>query len=388
MARDYYDILGVPKGASEDDLKKAYRKQAMEHHPDRNKGDKNAEHKFKEINEAYDALKDPQKRAAYDRMGHGAYQQAGSTGQNPGSHPGAGGFGGGQAGGGFGGFEDLFEDILGGVFGQGGMGGQPRRSGKPRGADLRYTLDMTLAQAYNGFATQISFPSHTQCPTCTGTGAKKGTRPTTCPGCEGQGTITFRQGFFTMQRTCPECGGTGEIIRDKCPDCKGSGRKRGTKTVKITVPPGVDDGTRLQLRGEGEAGIAGGQSGDLFVFIRMGAHPLFKRDGSDLHLNLPLGIADAVLGTDLELPTMDGKKTTIKVPPGTQPDAVLRLRGYGMPELNRATLKGDMLVHIRLQVPSKLNKQQQELFTELKETLGQTRVEESFWQRLKRGFSE
>jgi molecular chaperone DnaJ len=393
MAKDYYEILGVPKSASDDELKKAYRKAAMEHHPDRNKGDKNAEHKFKEINEAYDALKDPNKRAAYDRMGHSAFQQGQQNGGGFGG--GAGGFGGspfGGAGGaqGFGGFEDLFEDILGGVFGNGFGGGQqqPHRTGKPRGSDLRYTLDITLAQAFSGFKTQISFPSHTQCPTCHGSGAKKGTKPIQCPACQGQGTIVFRQGFFTMQRTCPECGGSGEIIRDKCPDCRGSGRKRGTRTVNLTVPAGVDDGTRLQLRGEGEAGMHGGTAGDLYVFIRLGAHPIFKRDGADLHLELPLGLPDAVLGTSVEIPTLDGKKAPIKIPAGTQPDAILRLRGYGMPELNRPTSRGDLLVHIRLQVPTKLTKQQQEVFEELKETLGQTRQEESFWQRLKRSFSE
>jgi molecular chaperone DnaJ len=391
MARDYYDILGVPKTASDDELKKAYRKLALQHHPDRNKGDKAAEQKFKELNEAYDTLKDPQKRAAYDRFGHAAFQ-GGNPGGNPFGRGGAHGFGGGQGpAGGFGGsgFEDLFEDILGGMFGGGGgFGGQqqPRTGGRPRGADLRYTLDATLAQAFSGFETTISFPSHNACPTCGGSGAKKGTKPVTCPVCQGQGQVSMRQGFFTFTRTCPECGGGGELIRDKCPDCRGSGRIRATRTVTVKVPAGVDDGTRLQLRGEGEAGMHGGPPGDLFVFIRLGGHAVFRRDGADLHLEFPLNLADAILGSTFQIPTLDGKKTDLKVPAGTQPDTVLRLRGYGMPELASPSRRGDLLVRIKVQVPAKLTREQQALVEQLKTSLGQSRAEETFWQKLARTF--
>jgi molecular chaperone DnaJ len=385
MAKDYYDVLGVAKGADEAALKSAYRKAAMQHHPDRNPGDTKAEAKFKEINEAYDVLKDPQKRAAYDRMGHAAFQQGGSGG-NP---YGAGGnpFGQGGPGGGFqfdGNFEDLFEDLMGGLFG--GQGGQQstRKSRSQRGADLKYTAEISLEDVLSGTSKTISFPSHEACKTCEGSGAKKGTKPVTCDTCNGSGSLRMQQGFFTMQRTCPDCAGTGQIVKEKCSDCHGSGRTRTTRTVDITIPLGVDDGTRLRLAGEGEAGMAGGQPGDLYVFTRVAKHKVFERDGDNLHISVPIGMVQAALGATLEIPKLGGGKVEVKVPAGSQPGTTLRLRDLGLPPLGRPRDRGDLLVELQVEVPTKLTKEQIKMLEKLQESgLTPTRNQSTFWDKLK-----
>ncbi|RYG59542.1 MAG: molecular chaperone DnaJ [Alphaproteobacteria bacterium] len=381
MARDYYDILGVERGADDAALKSAYRKKAMQFHPDRNPGDKDAESKFKEINEAYDALKDPQKRAAYDRFGHDAFRNGGM------GSGGGGGFGGGQGGFEGGGFEDLFEDLMGGLFGGGGQQ-QSRRSHVARGADLRYNLQVDLKDAYTGSKVDLKFPTTISCETCKGSGAKAGSKPTTCEGCRGSGTITFRQGFFQMSRTCPDCGGTGQTIKDKCKDCHGSGRVRHTKKLQVNIPAGVDDGTRLRLAGEGEAGTHGGPAGDLFVFVSMGTHPIFKRDGMHLHMEVPVNMIDAALGSQVELPTPDGGKTTLRIPAGSQPNDTVRLPGFGMPALGRPKDKGDLIAHLQVTVPTRLDKGQKALLEQLKTGLEMERAESSFLSRLKKFWGE
>ncbi|MFZ2587869.1 MAG: molecular chaperone DnaJ [Alphaproteobacteria bacterium] len=383
---DYYKTLGVDKSASDADLKAAYRKKAMEFHPDRNKA-KDAEAKFKDINEAYDVLKDPQKKAAYDRMGHSAFTQNGGAGAgNPfggGGNPFAG--RGGQQGGGFefnGNMEDLFEDILGGMFGGGGGQQQTRRSRTSRGADLRYDMDLTLEQAYKGHKTSISFPSQKPCGTCEGNGAKKGTKPTTCESCHGSGNIQFRQGFFSMSRTCGDCGGTGQMVKDKCPDCKGSGRTHQTRKLDITIPAGVETGTRLRLQSEGEAGTAGGPAGDLFVFLSVKPHPLFERQGPDLMMDVPLSVFDALLGTELNIPTLDGQTTKVKVPENTSPDTLLRVRGKGMSHLNNPRQHGDLLLNINVVMPDKLSKEHKHTLAELRDAITQPAQAKSFLKKL------
>lgn len=385
--RDYYDVLGVKKGASEEELKKAYRKLAMQHHPDRNKDNKEAEAKFKELNEAYDVLKDSQKRAAYDRLGHAAFTQSGG-GQARGGNPFGGGFGQGFGGGGGfefeGNIEDLFEDLMGNIFGGAGGaagGARTRRSGSPRGADLRYNLTITLAQAYAGADIPVTFGTHVVCETCKGSGAKAGTKPVACATCGGSGNVTFRQGFFTMSRTCPDCGGSGQVLKDPCPDCKGSGQKRQNRTLTVTVPAGVDDGTRLRLQGQGEAGQRGGPAGDLFVFISVTPHGLFKRDGVDVHVEVPLTMLDAALGTTIDLPTPAGGKHSLHVEAGTQPGGQQRLRHLGMPKLGHPTTKGDMVVHFSVEVPAKLTKAQRETLEGLREELKSAR-QQSWLKRL------
>lgn len=384
MARDYYEILGVQKGADDAALKSAYRKLAMQYHPDRNKGDKEAEAKFKDINEAYDVLKDPQKRAAYDQMGHAAFQQGGGGGgpfggRNP--FEGAGG-----PGAGFefsGNFEDLFEDILGGMFGGGGQA-QTRRSRVSRGADLRYNMTLSLEQAYAGMASTIKFPTQTACQTCDGSGAKPGTKPVNCGTCGGTGNIQFRQGFFSMSRGCPDCGGTGQVVKEKCADCGGSGRKSQTRTLEVKIPPGVDDGTRLRLQGQGEAGTAGGPAGDLFVFISVTPHELFERMGDDVAMPLPLSVFDAMLGTEVDVPTPEGGRTTVKVPENTSPDTVLRLRGKGMPRLGSPRNHGDLLLRVSVHMPAKLSKKQREVLEELRDEVSVPAQPESFRKKLER----
>lgn len=384
MARDYYQILGVDKGADESALKSAYRKKAMEFHPDRNPGDKTAEAKFKEINEAYDALKDPQKRAAYDRFGHENYQNGGMG--NAGQRGGGGqsqGFGGFEGAG----FEDLFEDLMGGLFGGGGQQ-QTRRSHVSRGSDLRYNLEVDIKDAYTGKKVDLKFPTTIACETCKGSGAKPGSKPVTCASCHGSGNVTFRQGFFQMSRTCPDCGGSGQVIKDKCKDCSGSGRVRSTKNLQVTIPAGVDDGTRLRLAGEGEAGTHGGPAGDLFVFVSMAAHPIFKRDGIHLHIEVPVSMIDAALGGEVQVPTPEGGKTTLKIPAGSQPADRVRLPGLGMPALGRPKDKGDLVAHLQVSVPTGLDKKQKALLEELKAGLAPSRAESGFLNKMKKFWGE
>jgi molecular chaperone DnaJ len=344
--RDYYEVLGVARGASEADLKSAFRKLAMKFHPDRNPGDKDCEHHFKEANEAYDVLKDAQKRAAYDRFGHAAFEH---------------GMGGGGAG--FGAdfassFADIFEDL----FGMGG-GRRGRPSGRERGADLRYNMEIKLAEAFNGKAAQIRIPTAVTCEVCSGSGAKAGSRPKTCPTCGGYGKIRHAQGFFTMERTCPACHGRGQVIEDPCPTCAGSGRLTRERTLAVNIPAGVEDGTRIRLAGEGEAGARGGPSGDLYIFVSLAQHQFFQRDGADLHCRVPISMVTAALGGAFDVPTIDGGKTRVKVPEGTQSGRVFRLPGKGMPVL-RARGTGDMYVQVMVETPQKLSKRQKELLAE------------------------
>jgi molecular chaperone DnaJ len=392
MAKDFYALLGVEKGADEAALKAAYRKKAMALHPDRNPGDKAAEAQFKEVNEAYDVLRDPQKRAAYDRFGKAAFENGGMGG---GPRAGAGGGGNpfegfGQQQGFEGNFEELFEDLMGGLFGQ-GFGGsnqqQTKRSRASRGADLRYNLEVTLAQVMSGTKANISYPTTQSCETCAGSGAKKGTKPVTCGTCNGSGTLFMRQGFFQMSRSCPECSGTGQVIKEKCPDCAGHGRTRTTKRLEVSVPVGVDEGTRLRLAGEGEAGTGGAPSGDLFVFLSVAKHPLFARNGNHLELTVPIGMLDAALGCEVELPLLNGEKATLKIPAGTQPAESVRLHGLGLPALGRPRDCGDIVAKIQIEIPTNLTKAQKEQLAALHSQFKPGRAQEGFASRLRKMFS-
>jgi molecular chaperone DnaJ len=342
--RDYYEVLGVARTASEAELKASFRKLAMKYHPDRNSGDKDSEHKFKEINEAYDVLKDGDKRAAYDRFGHAAFEHGSAGGAGFGTDFASG-------------FADIFDDLF-------GMGGRRGRSGgRERGADLRYTMEITLEAAFGGKAAQIRIPTSVTCETCSGTGAKSGSKPKACPACAGHGKIRHTQGFFTLERTCPNCQGRGQVIDNPCASCSGSGRVTRERTLSVNVPPGVEDGTRIRLAGEGEAGTRAGPSGDLYIFLSIAPHPFFQRDGADLHCRVPVSMATAALGGGFDVPTIDGGKTRVKVPEGTQSGRRLRLQGKGMPVL-RSRETGDMYVQVVVETPQNLTKRQKELLAE------------------------
>jgi len=346
--RDYYEILGVAKNASEEELKKAYRKLAMKYHPDRNPDSKGAEEKFKEAKEAYEMLSDPGKREAYDRYGH--------AGVDP--NMGGGGFG---AGAGFGGFSDAFGDIFGDIFGQSARGGR----GGPqvyRGADLRYNLEITLEQAAHGYDTTIRVPSWDECETCHGSGAKPGTTPTTCTTCGGQGQVRMQQGFFSIQQTCPKCHGTGKMIPNPCTTCSGAGRIKRNKTLEVKIPAGIDDGMRIRSSGNGEPGMNGGPPGDLYVEIRIKPHPVFQRDGDDLHCEIPVSFAKAALGGEVEVPTLNGK-ASFTLPEGTQSGKTFRLRGKGIKGV-RSGYAGDLFCHVVVETPVKLTDRQKELLQE------------------------
>ena len=343
---DFYETLGVPKGADEKELKSAFRKMAMKYHPDRNPDNSEAEAKFKEVGEAYEALKDPQKRAAYDRFGHAAFENGGG-GQGP--------FGGGGMG-------DIFEDIFGEM-----MGGRGRSSGgRQRGADLRYNMEITLEEAFEGKTAEVEIPTSITCETCTGSGAKPGSSPTTCTTCGGAGQVRASSGFFSVQRTCPSCQGRGEVISDPCGTCSGSGRTTETKTLEVKVPAGIEDGTRIRLAGEGEAGTRGGPTGDLYIFLSVRPHGVFQREGADLYCSVPISMTTAALGGKFDITTMDGARSRVTVPEGTQPGKELRLRGKGMPVLRSAQF-GDLYVRITIETPQKLSKRQRELLMEFQE---------------------
>ena len=355
--RDFYDVLGVSRDASTDDIKKAYRRKAKEFHPDQNADNPDAEQKFKEVNEAYEALKDPEKKAAYDRFGHAAFE--GGMGGN--------GAGAGARGGGFGqgdfasAFSDVFDDLFGDFMGGGARGGG--RSRAQRGADLRYNLTVSLEDAFHGLRKTINVPSSVGCSACHGTGAESGAEPTTCPTCSGLGKVRAQQGFFTVERTCPTCGGLGQIIKNPCKVCGGSGRVEKERALNVNVPPGVETGTRIRLAGEGEAGMRGGPPGDLYIFLNVRDHPIFRRDGSDLYCRVPVSIATAALSGEVEVPTIDGGRTRVKVPAGSQSGRQMRLRGKGMPAL-RGQGRGDMFIELQVETPVNLTSRQKELLRE------------------------
>jgi molecular chaperone DnaJ len=352
--RDFYEILGVPKNASDEEIKKAYRKLAMKHHPDRNQGDttKGAEVKFKEAKEAYEMLSDPQKRAAYDQHGHAGVDP------NMRGGPGAEGFGG---------FAEAFGDIFGDVFGGGRGRGQGGGRQVYRGSDLSYAMEVTLEEAASGKDAQIRIPSWDECDTCHGTGAKPGTKPITCTTCHGAGAVQMRQGFFSVQQTCPQCQGKGKIIPDPCTSCHGQGRIKKQKTLEVKIPAGIDDGMRIRSTGNGEPGTNGGPPGDLYIEIRMKKHDIFERDGDDLHCQVPLSFTTAALGGEIEVPTLAGK-AAIDIPEGTQAGKQFRLRGKGIKGV-RSSYPGDLYCHVSIETPVKLSEHQRKLLKELEESL-------------------
>ena len=346
--RDYYEVLGVNRDAGDDEIKKAYRKLAMKHHPDRNPDSKESEEKFKEAKEAYEMLSDAQKKAAYDRYGHaGVDPSMGGNGQ------------------GFeGGFADAFGDIFGDLFGGGG-GGRGGRSNVYRGADLRYNLEISLEEAARGAEKTIRIPTVEECGTCHGSGAKPGTQPKTCPTCSGHGQVRVQQGFFSIQQTCPKCHGSGKIIPDPCRDCSGAGRVKKHKTLEVKIPAGIDEGMRLRHGGHGEPGVNGGPAGDLYVEIHIRKHAVFEREHDDLHCEMPISISTAALGGEIEIPTLEGM-ARLKIPPETQSGKVFRLRGKGIKNV-RSQVHGDLLCHVLVETPVKLTERQKELLREFEE---------------------
>ncbi|MBL4540216.1 MAG: molecular chaperone DnaJ [Rhodobacteraceae bacterium] len=355
--RDYYEVLGTARGASAEDIKKAYRRKAKELHPDRNAGQDASDEAFKEVNEAYEALKDPQKRAAYDRFGHAAFD---------------GGLGGGRPGG-FGGqrgdfasaFSDVFEDLFGDFMG-GGRGGAQRAR---RGSDLRYNLTVTLEEAFNGVKRTVQVPGSAPCEVCDGTGAAGGAEPVTCPTCAGMGKVRAQQGFFTVERTCPSCGGQGRIIKNPCSACGGQGRVARDRSLSVNVPAGVETGTRIRLAGEGEAGLRGGPLGDLYIFVDVREHPIFARDGQTLFCAVPVSVVTAALGGEIEVPTIDGGRARVRIPAGSQSGRQMRLKAKGMPAI-RSSQSGDMIIELSVETPVNLTARQKELLREF-EKLGE-----------------
>ncbi len=369
--RDYYEVLGVNKSAQKEEIKKAYRKLALKYHPDKNKGEKGAEEKFKEASEAYHVLSDDKRKASYDQFGHAAFQ--GTSGQ-----------------GGFGNFDfsssfsDIFEDVFGDLGDFGFNTGRSRRRSN-RGSDLRYDVSIDLKNAFTGTEKKIDYTTYKKCKTCSGSGAKPGSKPSACSYCGGQGKVRSSQGFFTIQQTCPQCSGEGEKITNPCNNCSGMGKTQSSESVSVKIPKGVDDGTRIRLSGKGEAGNKGGSNGDLYLFISVEPHSIFKRSEENLYYELPVSIADAALGTTVEVPSIDGGKTKIKIPSGTQSGKQLRLRGKGMPILRR-NASGDLYIRIITEVPTSLTKRQKELLSEFK-TLEDTKSNpliKSFFEKAKK----
>jgi molecular chaperone DnaJ len=338
--RDYYEVLGVSRGCGDEEIKSSFRKLAMKLHPDKNPGDHSCEQQFKELNEAYDVLKDEQKRAAYDRFGHAAFDGAGGH-----SH----GFGTEFASA----FSDIFDDLF-------GMARRGRSGGRERGADLRYNLEITLEESFAGKTAQVRLPTNVTCEVCSGTGAKAGTQPIPCRNCGGSGRMRHAQGFFTIERTCPACQGRGSVIETPCQNCGGAGRVTKERTLEVNIPPGVEDGTRIRLAGEGEAGLRGGSAGDLYIFLSIKPHAIFQREGADLYCRVPISMVTAALGGEFEVPMLGGGRTTVKVPEGTQSGKRFRLAQKGMPVL-RSKSRGDMYVQVAVETPQNLTKRQREL---------------------------
>ncbi len=363
--RDYYEVLGISRNASDQDIKSAFRKLAKEYHPDKNPDDEQAEQNFKEVNEAYEVLKDPQKRAAFDQFGHAAFD-------------GSAGFGG--AGHGFGNdfsasmseiFDDLFGEFMGGRQARGRS-----KSSRERGSDLRYNMDITLGEAFAGKSAHIEVPTNVICEECDGTGAEKGTSPITCPSCSGSGKVRASQGFFTIERTCPTCHGRGEIIEHACKACGGSGRVTKERTLSVNIPSGVEDGTRIRLAGEGEAGLRGGAPGDLYIFLSIAPHEFFQRDGSDLFCRVPIAMTTAALGGEIEVPTLEENLTKVKIPEGTETGKQFRLKGKGMPVL-RSKLTGDLYIQVEVETPKNLTRKQKDILRDFERAASKNTSPES-----------
>ncbi|MEP2029324.1 MAG: molecular chaperone DnaJ [Paracoccaceae bacterium] len=380
--RDFYDVLGVKNGASPDEIKKAYRTKAKELHPDRNADNPSAEAKFKEANEAYEILKDADKKAAYDRFGHAAFEGGMGGGGRPG-----GGFGGGQQGDFSSAFSDVFDDLFGDFMG-GQRGGGGRRAA--RGSDLRYNLRVSLEEAYSGLQKTINVPTAIGCTSCDGSGAEGGVEPTSCPTCSGMGKVRAQQGFFTVERTCPTCSGMGQIIKNPCKGCGGAGRVEKDRALSVNIPAGVETGTRIRLAGEGEAGMRGGPSGDLYIFVEVNKHDLFERDGTNLYCRVPVSMSTAALGGNIEVPTIDGGRGRVQIPSGSQSGRQMRLRSKGMPAL-RGGGSGDMFIELAVETPVNLTSRQKELLREFEELSENNNPEsstffssvKSFWDSMK-----
>ncbi len=368
--QDYYETLGVDRGADAASLKSAYRKMAMKYHPDRNPDDAEAEGKFKEVNEAYEILKDDQKRSAYDQYGHAAFEQ--------------GGMGGGGGGAGFGGFTDIFEEMFGDFMGGGGRRGGGQQNN--RGNDLRYNLEISLEDAFHGRSVEVKIPSTESCDECDGSGAEDGAEPTTCAMCHGHGKVRAQQGFFTVERACPTCSGQGSVIDKPCGGCRGNGRKQIDKNLSVNIPEGVDEGTRIRLTGEGEAGLRGAPSGDLYIFLSIAPHRIFQRESANIFCEVPIAMTDATLGADIEVPTIDGGRSKVKIPSGTQTGQQFRLRGKGMSIL-RSQARGDMYIEAKVETPVNLTKRQKELLEEFREAGGKAKYQnpetEGFFSKVK-----
>ena len=371
--RDYYDVLGVPKGSEAEAIKKAYRTKAKELHPDRNSDNPNAESQFKEVNEAYEVLKDADKKAAYDRYGHAAFEG-----------------GGGQGFGGGGDFSSAFSDVFDDLFGDFMGGGRGGRKQQSRGSDLRYNLSISLEEAFAGLQKTINIPSAVKCGSCNGTGAAGGSSPTTCPTCSGLGKVRATQGFFTVERGCPTCSGVGQIIKNPCSSCGGQGTQKKDKALSVNVPPGVETGTRIRLAGEGETAPRGGVSGDLYIFIEVSKHKIFERDGLNLFCRVPVSMAKASLGGEVEVPTIDGGRSRVRIPAGSQSGRQMRLKGKGMPAI-KTIQKGDMFIEMAVETPVNLTVKQKELLQEFEELSEDNNPEtnsffssvKTFWESMK-----
>ncbi len=354
--RDYYEVLGVARGASADEVKKAYRQKARALHPDSNKDNPNAESQFKEVGEAYEVLKDAEKKAAYDRFGHAAFEGGMGGGGARGGRPGPQGQGDFASA-----FSDVFDDLFGDFMGARGGGGGRQRAA--RGSDLRYNMRVTLEEAYKGLQKMINVPTSIQCNSCDGSGAEGGAEPTTCPTCSGMGKVRAQQGFFTVERTCPTCSGMGQIVQNPCKSCGGQGRVEKDRSLSVNIPAGVETGTRIRLSGEGEAGMRGGPPGDLYIFIEVSKHALFEREETNLYCNVPVSMISAAIGGDIEVPTIDGGRSKVKIPEGSQSGRQMRLRGKGMPAL-RGGGSGDMFIELAVETPVNLTSKQKELLRE------------------------